>query len=162
MALRHTASSENRVVTTALSTTYARRKIYGQWSYVDLNITTTYTSAWEYVRRATKTYKYVGLDETTANSTAAALRTYYTRTTKTSEFDTDSSSQTFGQFHAIDAGAVPMADVVCQHEDGAMWSVVVSVNEEDTRISLSPSESVSALFILENARGYDTGSSAPT
>ena len=162
MALLTTATEANRVVDTALGVTYTRRKIYGSWTYVQLNVTTTITEVWEYVRRAVKSYKYVGLDETTADSLAATLRTYYTRATKTSEFDTIEGSSTYGQFKHVAAGDVPMADVVCQHEDGGMWSVVVSVNEEDTRTSRSASESFATLFSAEDARGYDTGSTAPT
>ncbi len=161
MALLTTATSNNRVVDTAFGVTYARRRIYGTWTKVVLNVTTTYTSAWEYVRRAEKSYRYVGLDKATADTVAAALRSYYTRATKVSEFDTETGSQTYGQFKHVSAGAVPMADVVAQHEDGAMWSVVVNVHEEDARTSLSALESFASLFSAENQREYDDGASAP-
>ena len=49
----------------------------------------------------------------------------------------------------------PMADIVLQHDEGEAYSLVVAVNEQDTRISLSPNESFTALFATENARTYD-------
>ena len=161
MALLTTATETNRVIDTALRVNYTRRKIYGQWSYVNLNMTVTITQAWEYVRTAVKSYRYVGLDEDTAKSVAATLASIYTRTTKVSEFDTEQGSPTFGTFKHVAAGDVPMADVVMQHEGGTMWSVAVSVNEQDTRMSLSASESFASLFSAENAREYDEGSNGP-
>lgn len=162
MGLLTSATSANRVEDTDLGVTYARRRIYGLWTVVMLNVTTTYYFAWEYVRRAVKSYRYVGLDESTAKSLAATLRNYYTRATKVSEFDTTQGSGTYGQFTHVAAGDVPMADVVAQHENAGMWSVTVSVNEEDVRLSLSPSESFAQLFHDENLRGYDDGATAPT
>ena len=161
MALLTTANSTNRVVDTALRVVYARRRIYGAWTYVTGNQTVTYTSAWEYTRVATKTYKYVGMTAATANSVVSALTSLYTRTTKVSEWDTTEGSATFGQFKVVNAGNVPMADIVAQHEDGEMWSAVCSVNEADSRISLSPNESFTSLFATENSRDYDTSSSGP-
>ena len=158
MALINSATSANRVVDAALSIVYTRRKIYGSWTWTNgLNETITYNSAWEYIRHATKTYKYVGMNETAANSAASALVTLYTRSTSVSEWNSST-----GQFAAVSAGTVPMADVSAQHEAGGMWSVAVSVNETDSRISLSPSESFATLFYSENQRSYDTSSGGPT
>ena len=50
-----------------------------------------------------------------------------------------------------------MADVVVQLDEGEAYSVVVSVNEQDTRISLSASESFASLFSTEDQRTYDDG-----
>lgn len=161
MALLNTATEDNRVVDTALRVVYSRRKIFGAWTYVSLNVTVTITEAWEYLRTATKTYRYVGLDEATANAAVAALQTLYTRSTKVSQFDTAQGSPTYGNFKAVAAGDVPMADIVAQHEAGGMWTVAVAVNELDSRISLSPSESFAALFAVENRRDYDTSAAGP-
>lgn len=158
MALLTTATATNRVVDTALRVVYSRRLVFGQWSWTNgLNESYTINSAWEYIRTATKTYRYVGLDEETAKSVAAALAAYYTRTTKVSVWNVNSD----GQFAAIDAGSVPMADVVPQHEDGEAWSVAVSVNEQDSRMSRSASESFTTLFYAEDRREYDDGEIAP-
>ena len=161
MALLTTATEDNRVVDAALHVTYARRKTFGSWTYVMANVTITLTEAWEYVRTAVKSYRYVGLDKATALSVAAALTQLYTRPTKVSEFDTETESQTYGTFKHVAAGSVPMADVVPQHEDGAMWSVVVAVNETDTRLSLSALESFASLFSAEEQRDYDADPDGP-
>lgn len=161
MALLNTVTEDNRAIDTALRVVYSRRKIYGAWTYVSLNVTVTITEAWEYLRTATKSYRYVGLDEATANAAVAALQTLYTRSTKVSQFDTAEGSPTYGNFKAVAAGDVPMADVVAQHEEGDMWSVVISVNEADARISLSASESFASLFSSENQRDYDTSAAGP-
>ena len=157
MALLTTATAANRVVDTALRVNYLRRIVFGQWTYVYGIQTITVGSAWEYVRTATKSYRYVGLDEDTAKSLAESLAAYYTRATKISVWNENSD----GQFAAIAAGAIPMADVVAQHENGEMWSVVVSVNEQDSRMSRSANESFTTLFYTEDQREYDDGESAP-
>lgn len=151
--MRTTATAENRVVDTNLTKTYARRPIYGTWTHVTLNITTTYTKAWEYSRVATKSYRYVGLTKEAAESIAADYVDYYTRATKVSEWDGED-----GVFEYVSGGAVPMATVVPQHEDGGMWSVAISVNEQDTRISLSANEDFATLFAAEELRQYDDDS----
>ena len=152
MALLTSASAVDRVVDAHLRVVYARRPIYGTWTYVTLNITTTYTKAWEYSRVATKTYRYVGLTETAAKAKAAELNTLYTRATKVSEWDSVD-----GEFDHVDGGDVPMADIVVQLDEGEAYSVVVSVNEQDTRISLSANESFASLFSTEDQRTYDDG-----
>lgn len=48
-----------------------------------------------------------------------------------------------------------MASISVQHEDGAMYSVVITVDETDTRTSLSASESFATLFSAEQQRDYD-------
>lgn len=150
MALLTTATADNRAIDTALSKTYARRVVYGTWTKVELNVTTTYTKAWEYSRVATKSYRYVGLTEAAAKQIAADYADYYTRATKVSEWDSED-----GEFKHVDGGSVPMATVVPQHEDGGMWSVVIFVDEQDTRLDLSPSRSFATLFATEDARSYD-------
>lgn len=150
MALLNTASDVNRVIDTDLHVTYARRAIYGTWTKVTLNVTTTYTKAWEYSRVAVKTYRYVGLTKSAALAKVQELDSLYTRATKVSEWNGED-----GEFEHVDGGDVLMAELVPQHEDGGMWSVVISVNEQDTRTSLSPNESFTALFATENARTYD-------
>lgn len=152
MGLLNSATSVNRVVDAALHVTYARRVVYGSWVYVALNMTTTYYRAWEYSRVATKTYRYVGLTETAAKSVAEELTELFTRSTKVSEWN-----GTSGEFDVVPAGVVPMADVVCQHDEGDAWSVVVNVNEQDSRIDLAPDKSFGTLFATENSRSYDDG-----
>ena len=153
MSLLSTASADNLVVDAALHITYARRIVFGQWTYVNLNMTTVYTQAWEYIRTASKTYRYVGMTEAGARAKAAALVTLYTRSTKISVWDS-----TAGQFVHVDAGDVLMTEVVVQHEEGSMWTVAITVSETDTRTTLSSSSSFAALFATENQRDYEEGS----
>ena len=153
MALLTTATAANRAIDTALTKTYARRVIYGTWTKVSLTVTTTYTKAWEYSRVATKTYRYVGLTKEAAESIAADFLDYYTRATKVSEWDGED-----GVFEYVSGGAVPMATVVPQHEDGGMYSVAISVNGQDTRISRSANEDFATLFAAEELREYDDDS----
>lgn len=157
MALITTASSANRVVDSALCVTYARRKVYGSWSYTSGTTVITLASAWEYTRTATKNYRYVGMSESAAADLAAVLVDYYTRSTRISEWNSST-----GAFSTTDGGTVPMADVVCQRGDGDMWTVQVSVNEQDARMSTLSTDSFSTIFATENLRTYDTDSSAPT
>ena len=153
MALLTTYTEANRVINTALTVTYSKRKIYGSWSYTNLNMQTTIGEAWEYSRHAVKSYTYVGMDYTTALACRSAMVALYARTTKVSEFST--SGATIGTFVTVDAGTQLMADIAVQHDDGGMYSVVVNVNEQDSRTSTSGSLSPASLFSTENVRTYD-------
>lgn len=157
MALLTTYTDANKVEDTTLQIVYTRRKIYGSWSSSSLSVTTTHTQAWEYTRRASQSYRYVGMTKSAAEACAAALVALYTRATKVSEWDTTEGSLTYGQFKHVAGGDVPMADVTPQHDGGEMWSVVVNLHEEDSRTSLSASESFSSLFSAENNRIYSLG-----
>ena len=150
MSLLTTASASNRVVETTLDVSYSVRRITGAWTKVDLNVTTTYTSAYEYMRTATKTYRYIGMTQEAAEAKAAALRTLYTRATKVSEWDSED-----GDFDEKDGGLIKMADVSAQLTDGDAYDVVVSVHEQDSRIRLSGLLTPSTLFTTENGRTYD-------
>ncbi len=155
MALLETASSTCRIVDQALRVSYTRRLIFGSWTHTTLvasAASTTYNSAWEYVRRAEKSYRYIGLSLDAANTKAAALETLYTRSTKISDWQPNN-----GVFSEIEAGDIPMADICVQLDgDGASYSVVVHVHEEDTRLRLTGGATPSSLFTAENNRTYDT------
>lgn len=68
-----TATDRNRDIDTALVVTYAVRRIYGSWTFVSLNVTTTYNTAFVYSRAARKSYRYRGLTESAAAALAQAL-----------------------------------------------------------------------------------------
>ena len=150
MALITQYSDANKVVDSALTVTYAKRRIYGQWSHVSLNTETTYTAAWEYERHATMSIRYVGMTFAAAQACAEAMVAKYTRSVKISEWDYNDD----GAFATIDGGSAPMADVAVQLGDGSMYNVVVSVNEQDSRTDLSGALSFSTIFSTENARTY--------
>ena len=159
MSLLTTATGRNRDVDTALIVTYAVRRIRGAWTVTRLSVSTTYDTAFLYSRAARKSYRYRGLTEGAAARLAQALADYYTRSVKVSEFDTTEGSATFGDFHDVNGGNVPMADVAAVAEQGGAWAVVVNVNEYDERIRLSGGLTPSTLFTSENARDYDTDQS---
>lgn len=149
MALLNTYSSANRVVTEDKVVTYSITRLQGEWSY---NISPwqdyTYYTAYEYHRYCTKTYYYVGMDRATAGSCAAAMVTKYTRNFENSDWYSD------GTFHDVYGGTICMADICIQQTAGHMYSVVVNVREDDTKIRLTIT-SPAALFSDENARDYD-------
>lgn len=66
MGLLQSYGADNRVVFNDKVVTYSKQRIYGNWSYVNLNMTTTYYWVWEYHRYCTKSYAYVGMDLVTA------------------------------------------------------------------------------------------------
>jgi len=153
MGLLHTYGSANRVVSNDKVVSYSRQRIYGEWSYVQGNITTTLHSVWEYHRYCSKTYSYVGMDLATAQSCAQAMVAKYTRSTKISDWQSGGAQA--GTFKDIDGGSIPMADICIQQEAGHMYSVIINVREDDTRLntaSLDPT----TLFTIENQRDYDT------
>ena len=155
MALVPQHSASNRVIDTALTVTYSKRRVSGSWTAATISTWTTYLYAWEYVRHAVKSYRYVGMSYGVACACRDDMLEKYTRATKTSRFDADPYSQTFGTFVHENAGDVPMASISVQHDDGGMCSVVISVDETDTRMSLSSSQSLATLFSAEQQRDYD-------
>lgn len=154
MALIPTYSSGNRVIDTDLSVTYNKRKIYGDWVHTVGAGQDHYYEAWEISRYAKKVYRYVGMDHSTAQSCATAMVSKYTRTQKDSIWDLNNNAE----FAESGSGStILMAEIAIQHDAGTMWSVAVTVNEQDTRLRRTPPPSVSSLFSSENARDYDTG-----
>ena len=107
--LLNTYSSANRVVYNDKVVTYSKQRIYGQWSYVTLNMTTTYYWVWEYHRYCTKSYMYVGMDKATADACAQAMVQKYTRSIKISEWQDGGGSA--GTFQDVDGGTICMADI---------------------------------------------------
>lgn len=154
MGLLTSWSSLNRVISQDKTVRYSRRKVYGEWSYLSaVSVITTLDHAYEYHRICTKQYRYVGMDRATAGACAAAMISKYTRSTKESQWN--GSGVAAGTFTDESAGVIPMADVAIIHEEGCMYSVQVSVNEDDTKMrvgALTPS----SLFADEDGRDYDT------
>ena len=151
MGLLTSYSSANRVIVTDKTVTYSKNKIYGQWSYASGTTIQTLGSVWEYHRYCNKTYMYVGMDRSTAQTCANAMITKYTRTFKVSEWNSST-----GTFTDTSGGSVCMADITIQKKAGHMYDVVVSVREDDCR-NKTTSVTPSSLFSTENARDYDEG-----
>ena len=153
MGLLNYYDSRNRVIDTDLMVSYDKRKIYGDWAHTVGAGQDHYYEAWEMTRTARKTYKYVGMDHDTALACAAAMKAKYTRTQKDSVWDLNDD----GEFsESLNGSSILMADITPTHNDGCMWSVVVSVSETDTRMRRSFSGDVASLFVNEDSRDYDT------
>ena len=150
MALLTSYSGENCVVHSGKVVTYAKSKIYGAWVYVNGNITTTHTSAWEYTRYCAKSYSYVGMTEAAAMTCASEMVEFYTRDVKVSEWAGDSD-----EFSDASGGTIVMADIVPRRTSGDMWQVDINVRETDSRTRISGVASPSTLFATENSRDYD-------
>lgn len=154
MALITQYSAANRVLDTALTVTYTKRRITGTWvqiTYVASDVSTTYHEAWEYMRHAVKSYRYVGMTLDAARDCRTDMIALYTRTVKHSEW-----KQYDGEFDVSpNAENIPMAEVSIQHDEGDAYTVVINVNEVDTRLSLTSYNSARSLFPTEADRSYD-------
>lgn len=102
---------------------------------------------WEVVRTATKQYKFIGMDYDTACECAAAKRTQYTRAF--SRIDTSS-----GAPQRVYVYECP-SDIAPQHNGGNVWSVPISVNEQDIVASQTRVMDPATLFTEANSRNYD-------
>lgn len=163
MGLFTTYSKANRVIRTETETTYSRNRIAGRWEYTvvnigDADIVNVIDHAYEYRRFKSKVYAYVGMDYETAVDCAADATAYYTRATRVSEFSKTGATQ--GTFVNKSAGNIIMASVTINHVDGCMYSVEISVNEEDVLMSVSPASASTQFLVEDNLRGYDTGDQA--
>lgn len=153
MGLLTTYGAANRVIDTDLTITYEKRKTYGDWVHTVLAGEDHYYEAYEITRYAKKSYRYVGMDHATALACAAAMVTKYTRDQKDSVWGLGGDGDEFDE--PTTKSQIVMAEVTPTHNDGGMWSVVVNVNETDTRMRRQVVGSVSSLFFAENNRDYD-------
>ena len=141
MGLMTTWGAENRVIEQGLTITYSMSKVSGR--------TIWWTKVYEYHRYAQAYYKYVGMDFATATACAQSMIEKYTRPYTTAKWDENSyaySNQT--------SGTRCMAGISIQKTQGHMYEVSVSVNEDDSKMSYSPT-SADTLFRTENQRDYD-------
>lgn len=155
MGLFTTYGEANRVIDQDLVKTYSRQRVYQDYTYVyGVAELVTIHTVWEYHRRATKSYRYVGMDRDTANACAAAMVTKYTRATKVSDWN--ATGEHAGTFSDIDGGDIPMAEVAVVHVAGCMYEVHVMVNEDDVKTRTNIVSNLETLFSTENSRDYDT------
>jgi hypothetical protein len=103
-------------------------------------------------RVATKTYSYVGMNEATARKCQRAKEKQYTR-----KFWAQSSDTTMW-FNPV-ASVVPAANVTLKHDDGGLWSVDISVNEDQAVVvhqkydATNPDVDLDAIFDVD--QDYD-------
>lgn len=90
---------------------------------------------WEFHRYCTLRFRYVGMDYSTAMACADAVIERYSRKYMVSE--PSSSAQAVAGFEDVYAGSKLMADVAVQYNGGCSYSVVVSVNEDDSKCRMA-------------------------
>ena len=182
MGLINTYTDANKVTDQLLRVQYAvvpDKCSYTGWveqespSGATYEVWTTYDKMYYRVfRYATKSYSYVGMDETTAKACLNAKVSQYTRGySRVVEVDVpDSSSsnliggsgesQSEGEGHTHtelrnETTRECRSDIVAQHVDGHMWQVIINVNEEDEKYSYTLPANPASMFTAENQRNYD-------
>jgi hypothetical protein len=136
--LKHVYDNSNKVTDTGLCVSY-HQEYNSEGLFYEIS------------RFAKKQYKFIGMDKDTAYDCAAAKRTQYTR-----EFSRVGiiSGQSGVRPVNVTIKECP-SDIVPQHQDGDIWSVSISVNEQDSVFAYSPPEDPATLFPAANARTYD-------
>lgn len=135
--LKHAYDNSNKVTDSGLSVTY-RQSFNGQY--------------WEITRIAKKSYSFIGMDKDTAYECASVKRSQYTRAF--ARLDTSTIDEQHPLPSVVNAIECP-SDIAPQHVDGDVWSVQISVNEEDTLPSAASVADPAELFAAANARNYD-------
>lgn len=154
MGLLSTATAANRITERALTVSYSKPRIKGNWSWTNaLNVIFWRTQAYEYHRYASCAYRYVGMDYKSAKSAADRIRESYTRAFKISEWN--GSGSYAGTFQPLDMGTRLQGSVEVVRDRGHLYDVVVQIDEDDVRLSLDPNRSFAVLFADEDARRYD-------
>lgn len=98
-------------------------------------------------------YRYVGMDLATATECATAMRTYWTRSTRTSSWKPTEGEM--GDWVRSDSYSSLMADVtVVKAGDGPLFDVEISVHERDEQWAKT---SAGVSWTTEDAREYDGG-----
>lgn len=104
--------------------------------------------AYTYHRYATKTYRYVGMDERTAQACAAEKLKQYTKVRFFWYWDEDFTIQFSRE---LKCGAT----VRVRHNEGHLWSVEINVNEDDVYYSPLWIEDIPMSGIFDNSGDYD-------
>lgn len=159
MGLFTTYSADNRRIESETQPTYSKKLITGQWTWLTGLSEVTETQAWEFHRLKQKTYRYVGMTKSAADTCAADMVAAYTRDEVTSMWDNvsrgDETTEGTGEFHDVSGGSRVMASVTVQHIGGCMYDCVINISEDDTKIRIDGVNNPSVLFAVENQRTYN-------
>ncbi len=117
-----------------------------------LSPTVNYIYPYEYHRYATRVYEYVGLSESDAQTKAQELVAAYTRKFRYSTVRPNSLALMFDD---VDGGNKLQTTVQTINTSGCMWTVRVSVNEDDVLLRTTRTENPTTVFYEENNREYD-------
>lgn len=153
MALITHYGPANRVIDTALTVTYTRNRITGSWGWSNgLNGGGTFTAMQEYHRRASKSYRYVGMTDAAKDECVAAMIALFTVDIYSTFWQSNGTWSPEYNF-----GKDLIADISPQHNEDGSWDVVVNVSEDAVRWSLPnyAYPNPKALFYHERQRDYD-------
>lgn len=151
MALLTEWSDDNRVITDGLIVSYESELVFGTWTQMSLvggAVVKVYDKAWRMTRKATKSYKYTGMDYATAQKCAESMVSKYTRPFRQSRWDALE-----GDFINGNGGSRCMAQVAVRYAQGNMYEVTVDVREVDALTSIN--EAGKSIFGDEDKRDYD-------
>ncbi len=148
--------ARNRVIDRGLAVCKDSQRVLGSWTgetVVASGASTTYGSMWRKTRTATMSYRYVGMDLTTAKACAAAMATYWTR--KTKYYVWNSMAGEMGDWLPQDGVSALMASIaVVKAGDGPMYDVEIEVRERDEKWYKTD---YACSWATEDARTYDGG-----
>lgn len=154
MGLFQTLSAANMATQTGLTVRYNINRRTATYMSGDTETEYTY---YEYVRTAAKRYKYVGLTKAAALNGAQTKMGKYTRSYSVAVVPAHNATATDVFGAAVTKCTVGIQPV---HESGNMWSLEISVDEQDVKTSLSGDLAPGTVFATENLRDYDDGEGA--
>lgn len=150
-------SNDNKIITMGKTVWYSQAYVKGDWTYeYGVSQFNHYDYAWEYHRYCQLQFEYVGMTYSAAKSCATDMVTRYTREFKISEWNPPVGlTPGTEEFTDIVGGNLPMAQVAIIYEGGSSYKVVVSVQEDDSRLRIHAANDPASLFTAENSRTYD-------
>lgn len=132
-------TAANRVIDSGLVITYDWSLVFGSWtgtSVVASAASVTYTQMYQYRRRARAAYRYVGMDAATAQNCYAAMKAKYQSSSKCSKFVQNwEPAQDFGDWTLQRIDGVDLAKVEKVYDGGGLYSVHITIDEEDLYLS---------------------------
>lgn len=157
MAALTTYGAENRVIDSGLVVTKDWQFVFGTWTgktVVESGEVTTYTSMRRYRRRATASYRYVGMTRAAAETCLKAMEALY-RTSSTARqkyaYIWNSTAGTMGDWQTYRTDGIDCARCELVY-DGIYYSVVVTIDEEDfiwSKTAITPD------WTFADSRSYD-------
>ena len=150
MGLGTTPISDRLLIERPITWSISVNPVQGQWSAVELNVTTTYCLVSEIHLYATGAYRYVGCSYSEARSIADALAEKLVFPSKYSYW-----TGTSDLFMDAKLGETLQADIQIVKQSGHLYDVVVTVNADDVRRRIpTRGDSYQSLFVTERNRDW--------
>ena len=145
--LKRVYDDSNKITDVGLSVTYRQQRMSGTLTVSGVQIPVSWV---EITRFAKKSYMFVGMDKETAYACAQAKRSQYTR--DFSHIDSSNLTSTTPSTYYV--RECP-SDIAPQHGEGGVWSVQITVNEQDVVATSNFQNDPASLFTEANGRNYD-------